>query len=164
MRASLEEIEHVLAVVELVTRVGKVDATIAGDVEVVGEAERHVVGRRGQNGHLSLGVDGQQALVRIGDNQVARRVEVKTQWSSAGVGECFDAVVRQQPHDPAVEGTAVDAANGIDVNVLGTDDLAASEDFALPKRVVFGQRSRQLDGGRCVEGHRINGRRPAGRA
>ncbi|MNI17831.1 hypothetical protein D3C73_712190 [compost metagenome] len=68
------------------------------DSHIVGKAEGHAIGRRGQGHQPSLRVQRQQALDRVGDHQQSVGVTRQPQRPTAGVG--------QQPGGLAVESGA----------------------------------------------------------
>lgn len=72
-----------------VAGIREIDNSIAGNVQGIGEFTGNAIGRGGQNGNLSPGIDGEQPLAGIADDQILVLVELKAQGPTVGVGENY---------------------------------------------------------------------------
>ena len=133
--AAFEQVEQVVRLLELAGGVGEIDAPVAGDIEVVGEGERHAVGRAGQHFDLAGRVDAQQALVGVGQDQVALCIEIHAQRAATGVGEGLDLAVGDA-HHAAVMQAGIDPALGVHGSVFRAVDLPLGQQFGLHQAVV----------------------------
>ncbi|MNP35259.1 hypothetical protein D3C76_1285830 [compost metagenome] len=162
MGARFQEVKQIVRLLELARSIGKVDAAVSGDIQVVGEAEGQAFGFGREYGDLSLRVDAQQALVGIAHDQVAGGVEVHAQRPAAGVGEGFQLAIGIDAHDPPVMQAGKEATLGVDGGVLGAMHLAGGDQLGLHQGVVGLQHAGHGRGLGRVPGQRVDGGRGDG--
>ncbi|MNN28516.1 hypothetical protein D3C81_1420890 [compost metagenome] len=131
------------------------------DDHIIGKAQGHAAGLGAQGDQLTLGIEGQQALDGVGDDQPAIRMPGQAQGAAAGVGQHLEDLAVQAAADHPAVMQAADQETVFQQQGFGPREVDRADVLHVPEPLVFGKHPR--DQGRCwrrLPGHGLHlGRR-----
>lgn len=150
MGSHFKQIQEVIWLIETRTGIGKVDAAIGGNVDIIGKAERGAFSLTGQYCDRPFRSDGQQPSPGIGNNQVALIIKHQTQWPAFSVQPVFNLAIGKHPHDLAILSAGVEHPLGIDGGVFRAIHLAPGHKIRQPQAFIGGKHAGQRRWRRCL--------------
>ncbi len=123
MRPGLQQVIEVFVLAVFRAGIGEIDDPFPGDIQGIGKLEGDAVDGGGQYGDLPGGIDGQQALIGVTDDEILFSIELHSQGAPSCLGKRFQLPVGPETQDLSFLGPAVDTTLAIHGNFFRPVDF-----------------------------------------